>query len=255
MPRSPESYLADTSPSLTGGNITLVIVVAIVALAALGVAAYLVREVRSASEGTEKMKEIAAAVQEGATAYLARQFRTLSLFAGIAFLVLLALPADNWNERIGRSIFFLLGAGFSATTGTVGMQLAVRANVRVAAAARESGAQPGHPDRLPHRRRGRHVHRRPRPVRRRDRGARLPGRGPEGARGLRLRRRAAGHVHACRRRHLHQGRGRRRGPGRQGRAGHPGGRPAQRRDHRGQRRRQRRRLRRAWPPTCSSPTR
>ncbi|HWG23750.1 sodium-translocating pyrophosphatase [Actinospica sp.] len=140
MPRPAELSMADSAPSLTGGNITLVIVVAIVALAALGVAAYLVREVRAASEGTEKMKEIAAAVQEGATAYLARQFRTLSLFAGIAFLVLLALPADNWNERIGRSIFFLLGAGFSATTGTIGMQLAVRANVRVAAAARESGA-------------------------------------------------------------------------------------------------------------------
>ena len=140
MPRLQEPFLADSTPSLTGGNITLVIVVAIVALAALGVAAYLVREVRAASEGTEKMKEIAAAVQEGATAYLARQFRTLSVFAGVAFLVLLALPADNWNERIGRSIFFLLGAGFSATTGSVGMQLAVRANVRVAAAARESGA-------------------------------------------------------------------------------------------------------------------
>jgi K(+)-stimulated pyrophosphate-energized sodium pump len=140
MPRLQEPYLADANPSLSGGNITLVIVVAIVALAALGVAAYLVREVRAASEGTEKMKEIAAAVQEGATAYLARQFRTLSVFAGIAFLVLLALPADNWNERIGRSIFFLLGAGFSATTGYLGMQLAVRANVRVAAAARESGA-------------------------------------------------------------------------------------------------------------------
>jgi K(+)-stimulated pyrophosphate-energized sodium pump len=140
MPRAAESYLADSAPTLSGGNITLVVVVAIVALAALAVAAYLVREVKSASEGTEKMKEIAAAVQEGATAYLGRQFRTLSLFAGIAFLLLLALPADNWNERIGRSIFFLLGAGFSAVTGTVGMQLAVRANVRVAAAARESGA-------------------------------------------------------------------------------------------------------------------
>jgi len=140
MPRLHEPFLADSAPSLSGGNITLVIVVAIVALAALGVAAYLVREVRAASEGTEKMKEIAAAVQEGATAYLARQFRTLSVFAGLAFLLLLALPADNWNERIGRSVFFLLGAGFSAVTGFVGMQLAVRANVRVAAAARESGA-------------------------------------------------------------------------------------------------------------------
>ena len=140
MPWPQGPNLASAAPSLSGGNFTLVILVAIVALAALVVAGYLMREVRAASEGTEKMKEIAAAVQEGATAYLARQFRTLSIFAGVAFLLLLALPADNWNERIGRSIFFLLGAGFSAVTGTVGMQLAVRANVRVAAAARESGA-------------------------------------------------------------------------------------------------------------------
>src|ERR1700761_8074950 len=140
MPWPQGPNLASAAPSLSGGNFTLVILVAIVALVALVVAGYLMREVRAASEGTEKMKEIAAAVQEGATAYLARQLRTLSIFAGVAFLLLLALPADNWNERIGRSVFFLLGAGFSVVTGTVGMQLAVRANVRVAAAARESGA-------------------------------------------------------------------------------------------------------------------
>ena len=140
MPWPHGPILASAAPSLSGGNFTLVILVAIVALAALVVAGYLMREVRAASEGTEKMKEIAAAVQEGATAYLGRQFRTLSVFAAVAFLLLLALPADNWNERIGRSVFFLLGAGFSAATGTIGMQLAVRANVRVAAAARESGA-------------------------------------------------------------------------------------------------------------------
>jgi len=140
MPWPKGPILASAAPSLSGGNITLVILVAIVALAALAVAGYLMREVRAASEGTEKMKQIAVAVQEGATAYLGRQFRTLSTFAVVAFLLLLALPADNWNERIGRSVFFLLGAGFSAVTGTVGMQLAVRANVRVAAAARESGA-------------------------------------------------------------------------------------------------------------------
>ncbi len=139
MPRLSEPTLA-AAPSLSGGNFTLVILVAIVALAALAVAGYLVREVNAASEGTEKMKEIAGAVQEGATAYLARQFRTLSIFATVAFFLLLALPADNWNVRIGRSVFFLLGAGFSAVTGTVGMRLAVRANVRVAAAAKESGA-------------------------------------------------------------------------------------------------------------------
>ena len=83
------------------------------------------------------MKSIAEAVQEGAAAYLSRQFRTLSIFAVIVFFVLFLLPAETTNERIGRSIFFLVGAVFSAVTGYVGMWLAVRANVRVAAAARE----------------------------------------------------------------------------------------------------------------------
>ncbi|HEV2634346.1 MAG TPA: sodium-translocating pyrophosphatase [Actinocrinis sp.] len=127
-------------PVLAGNNLDLVIVVFVVALAALGVAYYLVREVLAASEGTENMKRIALAVQEGASAYLARQFRTLGGFAAVAFFLLLALPADNWNVRIGRSIFFLVGAGFSALTGFLGMWLAVRSNVRVAAAANESGA-------------------------------------------------------------------------------------------------------------------
>jgi K(+)-stimulated pyrophosphate-energized sodium pump len=125
--------------TLHGGNLVFVIVIALVALAALGVAGYLVREVLSASEGTDNMKNIAAAVQEGAAAYLARQFRTLGVFAAAVFFLLLLLPADNWSERIGRSIFFLVGALFSAITGYVGMWLAVRSNVRVAAAANESG--------------------------------------------------------------------------------------------------------------------
>ena len=54
--------------SVAGGNLTLVVIVALIALAALGVAAVLAREVLAASEGTEKMREIAAAVQEGAAA-------------------------------------------------------------------------------------------------------------------------------------------------------------------------------------------
>jgi K(+)-stimulated pyrophosphate-energized sodium pump len=133
-----EIQLAATSGtvSLDGGNLTIVVVVALVALFALAVAAFLVKEVLAADEGTDKMKEIAGAVQEGAAAYLARQFRTLGVFAVIAFFVLFALPAHSTNERIGRSIFFLVGAVFSAITGYVGMWLAVRANVRVAAAAR-----------------------------------------------------------------------------------------------------------------------
>jgi len=101
----------------------------------------LVREVLAASEGTEKMKEIAAAVQEGAAAYLNRQFKTLSVFVVIVFFVLFLLPAETTSERIGRSIFFVVGAVFSAITGYMGMWLAVRGNVRVAAAANTEGEQ------------------------------------------------------------------------------------------------------------------
>jgi K(+)-stimulated pyrophosphate-energized sodium pump len=81
------------------------------------------------------MREIAEAVQEGAAAFLSRQFRTLSYFVAIVFFLLFALPGDA-EIRIGRSIFFLLGAAFSALVGYNGMWLAVRANVRVADAAR-----------------------------------------------------------------------------------------------------------------------
>ncbi len=140
-----ESRLAQASGGglvLDGSNFTYVVVVALVALAALGVAGYLVREVLAADEGTVKMQEIAKAVQEGAAAYLGRQFRTLSVFAVVVFFLLFLLPADTTSERVGRSIFFLVGAVFSATTGYMGMWLAVRGNVRVAAAAQAAGERP-----------------------------------------------------------------------------------------------------------------
>jgi K(+)-stimulated pyrophosphate-energized sodium pump len=86
------------------------------------------------------MREIAEAVQEGASAFLSRQFRTLSYFVVIVFFLLFALPGDA-EIRIGRSIFFLLGAAFSALVGYNGMWLAVRANVRVADAARNKDGQ------------------------------------------------------------------------------------------------------------------
>jgi len=126
---------------LSTTNVLRVGVVALVALAALGFAAYLVRAVLSASEGTDRMQEIAAAIQEGAAAYLHRQFKTLGVFVIVAFFLLFLLPADTTSERVGRSIFFVIGASFSAITGYVGMWLAVRGNVRVAAAAMESGEQ------------------------------------------------------------------------------------------------------------------
>src|SRR4051812_16703311 len=127
---------------LSGGNLVLVIVVALIALLALGMAAMFRKEVLAAGEGTDNMKNIALAVQEGADAYLQRQFRTLAIFAGLAFFALLALPADDLSVRIFRSVFFLLGAGFSATVGYLGMSLAVRANLRVAAAANSEGRDP-----------------------------------------------------------------------------------------------------------------
>src|ERR1700760_3350509 len=128
--------------SVSGGNLTWVVIVAVIALTALAVAGGLVREVLAASQGTAKMQEIAKAVQEGAAAYLRRQFRTLGIFVFIIFWILLLLPADGTGVRWGRSIFFLIGAGASALTGFIGMSLCVRGNVRVAAAAREGGERP-----------------------------------------------------------------------------------------------------------------
>jgi len=133
---------AANSVSVSGSNLTWVIIVAVIALLALGVAGALVREVLAASQGTQRMQEIARAVQEGAAAYLRRQFRTLGVFVVIIFFVLLILPADTSGIRWGRSIFFLVGALFSAVTGFVGMTLTTRGNVRVAAAAREGGERP-----------------------------------------------------------------------------------------------------------------
>jgi K(+)-stimulated pyrophosphate-energized sodium pump len=130
--------------SLSGGDTALVAVILVISLAALGFAAYLVKAVMAADQGTTKMREIALAVQEGAAAFLRRQFRTLGIFAVIVFLLLLVLPvADGgWGTRAGRAVFFLVGALFSAAVGFIGMTLATRGNVRVAAAARTGGYQP-----------------------------------------------------------------------------------------------------------------
>ena len=131
---------ANSLVEVAGNNLTLVYLVLGVSLVALAIALALRAQVLSASDGTEKMKEIASAVQEGAAAYLARQFRTLSFFVVIVFVLLFALPGDT-NVKIGRSIFFLVGAAFSALVGYQGMWLAVRANVRVAEAARQGSAE------------------------------------------------------------------------------------------------------------------
>jgi K(+)-stimulated pyrophosphate-energized sodium pump len=121
-----------------GENLALLVIMAVCLLALL-VAFILVRQVLAADQGTEKMREIARAIQEGSRAYLNRQFRTLAIFVVLLFFLLLLLEADSTSVRIGRSVAFLVGAIFSALAGRTGMQLAVRANVRVAAAADQGG--------------------------------------------------------------------------------------------------------------------
>src|SRR3954451_21577027 len=135
--------------TLSPGNLTLVAIVGVVAVVALVMAGVFRREVLAAGDGTPNMQNIARAVQEGATAFLSRQFRTLAVFAVIAFILLLALPAHaeasegaHWGLRIARSIAFLAGAVFSGLIGYLGMWLATRANLRVAAAARADGRSP-----------------------------------------------------------------------------------------------------------------
>ncbi|HWC32555.1 MAG TPA: sodium/proton-translocating pyrophosphatase, partial [Actinomycetota bacterium] len=125
---------------------TSLLVILGISLFALVVAYVLMRGVLAAPEGTPTMREIAHAIQTGSRAYLNRQFRTVGLFLGILAIVLffvLPVPEDATHTalsiKLGRSIAFVLGAGFSAVTGFAGMWLAVRGNVRVANAARESG--------------------------------------------------------------------------------------------------------------------
>ena len=89
---------------LSGGNLTFVVVVGVIAIIALAMGAMFRTQVLAAGEGTTNMQTIAQAVQEGASAFLTRQFKTLAIFAVIAFVVLFALPAEGGLDvRIGRS--------------------------------------------------------------------------------------------------------------------------------------------------------
>ncbi len=119
---------------LSSGSLTIVALIGVVAVASLVIAAILRRQVLAAGEGTASMKTIAEGIQEGASAYLTRQFKTLGIFAVLVFGLLFLLPGDG-GIKLGRSVAFLFGAAFSAAIGYLGMWLATRANLRVAAAA------------------------------------------------------------------------------------------------------------------------
>src|ERR1700679_1533483 len=126
------SHVLLAAPAISGGERGAVAVIGVLAIAALVFAYVLVREVLAADQGTPKMQEIAKAVQEGARAYLNRQFRTLAVFSVIVFILLLVLPVNTrgFSVQFGRALFFIVGAVFSASVGYIGMTLATQANVR-----------------------------------------------------------------------------------------------------------------------------
>ncbi len=113
--------------------------VLVIALAGLGYALMLVKQVRQADQGTKRMQEIAAAVREGANAYLSAQFRKIGpLIILITALLYFTTQSDVVAFKAGRAGAFLMGALFSWAVGFVGMRLATTGNLRVAAAAKRS---------------------------------------------------------------------------------------------------------------------
>lgn len=103
------------------------------AAAAIVAGLLLARKVLSQSTGNDKMREIAAAIQQGAKAYLTRQYKTVAMIAAPLFLIIGFVPSLGWMTALS----FLVGAVLSAAAGIIGMNVSVRANIRTAAAASE----------------------------------------------------------------------------------------------------------------------
>jgi len=107
-----------------------VVIALVCAAAAIGYGFVTSRSLLALSPGNERMRAISAAVQEGASAYLTRQYTIIAAVGVVVFILL--IPLQNVRVAIG----FLIGAALSASAGFVGMNVSVRANARVAEAAR-----------------------------------------------------------------------------------------------------------------------
>jgi K(+)-stimulated pyrophosphate-energized sodium pump len=135
--------------TLHGGEWAILLLSVATALLALAVGVFLMKSVLAEDEGTPKMKEIAQAIQEGAMAYLRRQFKTIVVIliplAIIVFVTSVAVKKPDGTEALSfvesgafRTLAFVLGCFMSGLTGFIGMSLAVRGNVRTAAAAKKN---------------------------------------------------------------------------------------------------------------------
>lgn len=112
----------------------LLMVVPVLGIVALLFAAYLAAKVNKQDAGTDRMKEIALAISDGAKAFLTAEYKILVIFVAILF-VLIGVGIGNWVT----AVCFVVGAAFSTVAGYVGMTVATRANVRTANAARTGG--------------------------------------------------------------------------------------------------------------------
>ncbi|HHU70178.1 MAG TPA: sodium-translocating pyrophosphatase [Thermoanaerobacterales bacterium] len=112
---------------------TVLILAPIIGIIALLFALSKAKSVAKADPGTERMKEISSYIHEGAMAFLQREYKSLIIFVIVLFIVLI------FAINFGTAISFLIGAFFSALAGYIGMNVATKANVRTANAARGSG--------------------------------------------------------------------------------------------------------------------
>ena len=125
-------------PSLTSGQMMILWLVLLSALASLGYGLYLVRIVLAASPGAKSLTDVADAIEVGAMAYLRRQVRTMRWFVlaiTIGLFFMYRHVYSGWTLPIGISVAFLMGVSASYGAGFVGMWLAVKGNVRSANAA------------------------------------------------------------------------------------------------------------------------